>query len=407
MTSVKHPPSLNDGKTVVNNLRRALAQMLAGVGADVEEPQEISRRFGVDKTLAWRIARAIREDDPWASLQHLPTRHGIGIFVSAMNKHGATPEAVAALWERVAAFEQFVEAHARDRETLEMMVNVGPRRSSEKRMEAFRKAGFQSNCALLGVRAAAQIKANFVAPSATPGMVDVATLSGLVDFCRLRPEVSWAVASIRNWGGKPGELPGQSPGIEAISGSIVDPQSCLIPDFCSQPLPEIRIDENPEGMLRYLLAEGPIGYSVAATVMTGWLYRSTASTREAYPGEIGEHGAYLTTPAEVLVADLFVHRDLAFALNVKVRVYSQFPGGPRYPDKGSEAALLPVPCDVVDLGVGPPDAPVAEFPRYQELARRVADRMKHAISDFHVFRYRLRYPPIPSLALLSHPLQPE
>ena len=39
-------------------------------------------------------------------------------------------------------------------------------------------------------------------------------------------------------------------------------------------------------------------------------------------------------------------------MNPTAHVYSQLPGGPQYPAGGKDAALLPVPTEVADLGFG-------------------------------------------------------
>jgi hypothetical protein len=105
------------------------------------------------------------------------------------------------------------------------------------------------------------------------------------------------------------------------------------------------------------------------------------------------------------VQDVLVHRELDFAREPHVCVYSQLPGGPQYPTAGPDAAMLPVPADVIDLGAGPPDLTMPEVDRYQEMAQVAAARLGCTLNDFFGFRYRLRYPPIPSLAVLSHTLK--
>ncbi|MBX3358335.1 MAG: hypothetical protein KF745_07895 [Phycisphaeraceae bacterium] len=406
VTTLEPKPILNDGKLAVHRLRRALVELLTSVGANPDEPQDVSRRFGLDKTLTWRIARAVREEDPWESLQHLPSRAGLRIFASAMAKHGATAERVESLWRAQEEFERFIETHTRDRETLEMMVSVGARKSAHKRLETFRRNGFQANSALLGVRAASQIGLSFMAPSKEAGKLDLAVCVGLIDFCRLRPDVPWAIASRKDWGGEIGTQNGHASHEEPIDPRVTGFEAPLLHDYCTAPLPELRVVEYPPGVMRYMLSEGPVGYTAAATVFSGWIDRGSVSMYEASPGEPGDHGTNLCTPVESLSLDLFVHRDLGFALNPSVHVYSQFPGGPQYPDPGSEAAILPVPTDIVDLGLMQPETPSPDVPRYHELAANVASRLGHNLGDFHLFRYRLRYPPIPAMAVLRHPLLP-
>lgn len=397
---------LQNGREAVHGLRRALAGLITSAGAESGQPQEVSRRFGVDKTLAWRISRAVREEDPWEALPHLPSRAGITIFAEAMARAGAPVGRMEDLWKALGEFEKFVETHARDRDTLDMIVS-SPSRASAKKLEAFRKSGFQCNSSLLGVRAGVQLASHFVAPSSkVAGMVDVGVASGLVELCRLRPSVPWSVATIRNWGGHGGDVLDASLGVvpveEGTPGEVVSP---LIREFCSPRSVEVRAVEQPKGTFRYMLDAGPVGFAASADVFSGWVNFATAPMDESAPGERGEHGINLCTPAEELVFDLLIHRELEFAMDVSAQVYSQFPGGPQYPDAGSEHSTMPVPTDVLDLGMTVPDAPSALVPRYGEFLERVAARMGRSLGDFRAFRYRLKYPPIPAMALLSHPLR--
>jgi hypothetical protein len=398
---------MRDGQLVVHTLRRALASVLASAGGDASQPQDVSRRFGVDKTLAWRVARALREEDAWEAIQHLPARAGIRIFGEAMAKAGADRDRVDHLWKALDEFEQFVETHARDRDTLDMIVSVPSRRSAEKKLEAFRRAGYQCNSSLLGVRASHQIGAHLMAPSkAVPGTVDIGVFTGIIELCRLRSRVPWPIATVKNWGGLRGDILNPSGGVFPIEESPDGKPSPLLRDLCSPRDLDVRIIEQPAGTFRYVLDAGPVGYAASVNVFSGWVNFATAEMRESTPGELGEHGINLCTPAEELVFDLLVHRDCGFASDVTALVYGQFPGGPQYPDAGSEGTTLPVPTDVLDLGISTPDSPSAVLEDYPGALQRVAARMGRTLGEFRAYRYRLRYPPIPALALLRHRLLP-
>jgi hypothetical protein len=321
-----------------------------------------------------------------------------------MTKHGASAERVETVWQALGEFERFVEVHSGDRETLEMMVSAAAKRSAGKRLETFRKSGFQANSAIWGVQARTQISLHIMAPSAIdPEALSFSTVCGLTDFRRLRPDVPWAVASMSQWDDLSPFEPWRPLQIDP-SGPTGD--GPLMRDFCSQPLPELHILRERENLVRFMLAEGPVGNTAAATVVFGWNYASVASRYQSYPGEFGEHGVMLTTPVESVVHDLFIHRSLSFAFNPTAHVYSQMPGGPQYPSGGRKAGLLPVPDDVTDLGAAPPDTTTPELPRYREMVEFAVRQMGHEINDFQGYRFRVRFPPIPTLAVLRHALLP-
>jgi len=228
---------------------------------------------------------------------------------------------------------------------------------------------------------------------------------GLLALRRLRSNVPWAVASAVAW--------------DRPDGTAVDPDEAplpldehglmggvpVLPEFCSTPLPGVRTVRVPGGNSHFEITDGPVGETAAATVLLGWKWPIKVSQYcEKSPDELGEHGVHLSTPVEAVVFDLFVHRSLGFAMNPAAKVYSNLPGGPRYPMEGRSVGLLPMPSEVIDLGAGPPDTTIPEFPRYREVVEFSTGRMGFALKEFHAFRYRLRYPPIPSLAILQHPL---
>ncbi len=406
LTTIQSRPFAEDGRLAVNGLRQALADVLFSVGADPGEPQELSRKFGLDKTLTWKISRVVREDDAWEAVQHIPRRPSIEIFTRAMTKHGAPNHTVESLWDAVEVFEHFIETHSGDRETLEMMAGASAKRTASKRMEAFRKSGYQAGAAVWGVHARLQLASQLIAPGAADGTLDLAVVCGLLGFRRLRANVPWAVASVHAWDGE-SEFDAEYPTkLAPIDPSIRRGDVPLLRQFCSQPQADMLSVEHPAKTHRFMLAEGPVGKTAAATVFLGWMVRDVASIRQSFPGETGDHIVNLSTPVEELVHDLFIHRDLRVAMNPTAHVYSQLPGGPQYPAGGKDAALLPVPTEVAELGACPPDATMLEIPRYREMIEMAAQRLGHSLNDFAAYRFRLRYPPIPAMAVMRHNLLP-
>lgn len=406
MSRIETKPFAEEGKAAVYGIRRAFAEMLASVGADASEPQEVARRFGIDKTLAWRISRVVGEDDAWEVVQHIPKQPSVKLFVNALLKHGADRNTAEEIWKALAEFEEFVRVHSGDRETLEIMASGTGHRSALKKLETFRKLGFQANSALWGVQARVQLGLTLITPSKTVGTVDLTTVSGMIGLRRLRPNVPWTIATETHWDYDlhPGGIPQD---VSAPLDPMVPKGGIpIVSQFCSRSLPALRTVDQPAGMRRYMLGEGEVGNTAAASVIVGWTQRSAAPMRETYPGEHGEHGITLSTPAEEVVRDLYIHNDLGFAFNPVARVYSLLPGGPQYPAAGEHAPQLPVPTEVVDLGASPPDTTTPSIPRYREMVEFAAAQSGFTLNDFRAYRFRLKYPPIPSFLVLRHALLP-
>ncbi len=394
-------PFADEGTAAVHRLRRALAELLRSVGADPSVPQDLARRFKLDKTLTWRISRVIREEDAWKAVAHIPGRPSVKALVQRLESSGASAQSVEGVRSAMEAFESFVARHSGDRETLEIMVGLGNRPSAAKRLELFRKQGFHAASAAWGVQARVQFSCHIMVPSETPDLVDLAAVSGLIDLRRLRPDVPWAVGSARAWEDAAPEVDARP---EALSPQDAIDGAPILPMFCSSPLPRLRVKTSAGGSRRFEVTDGSVGYTGASTVILAWKWMRTASVFAAATGETGEHGMHLSTPVELAINDLLVHKSLGFALNPEAAVYSDLPGGPRYPHEGPEIGRMPIPEEVVSLGSQPPSLTVIEIPRYTELIEFALGKLGRRIDEFHGFRHRVRYPTIPTIAVLRHHL---
>ena len=399
------PDFENHVKLVIQRIRDAMAEMFVSVGADPLNPQDVARRFGLNRNLTWKISKVIRENDPSVSIPNMPGRSGLDIFIKRFEKAGASAESVASVQTALTEFDQMVNVHSGDRETLEMMLG-GLTRSGDDQQQLFemqRKLSFRGNSATWGVQARVQIAAHFIAPSEEPEMLDVAIVSGLVDFRRLRRDVPWAIASLRAINDD-GSL--KSPEtIEALDPNFSGPNTpALMGKFCSQPIPELRVAPGSGGVKRFELAEGPVGNTAVVTCVTGWCHRRTVSRYRTDANSLGELFVSLSTPVGLLIHDMFVHRDLTEAMTPTLSLYGQLPGGPIYPLAGRERGLLPAPEGIIHLGGEPPNVVTPEVPRYRHLVRAVFDRLGRKAEHFHGFRFKMRYPPIPALGVFRYEL---
>jgi hypothetical protein len=396
------PPFEQHAKAALLRVRAALAELLSSVGADPTRSQAVARQFGLNKNLTWRISKIVGEEDPCAAIPHIPGTSGLNIFIRSLERAGAPDQAIASVRDAIAEFDRMVDIHSGDRETLEMMLGNLTSDGEQQRNESQRKLAFRGNRATWGVQARVQLCVNVIAPATDPDWVDLAWLSGLADFRRLRRDAVWAMASARKFMDDGSQMAlGQ---IHAIDPAYsVDDGAPLLSGYCSQPLPDIRTRTEPDGMIRYELLEGPVGNTAAATCILGIYGRSFVRRTRAENDTLGEHAARLYTPVEVLVHDLFVHRDLSHALSPDIFLYSQMPGGPVYPASGRDRGLLPLYQRAQPLG-HPPDLVTPELPTYPRMIHTVFDRLGWDPGDFFAFRLRLRYPPIPSLAVFRYPL---
>ncbi len=389
-------------RDVIQRVRGAFAEIVAAVGADASRPQAVSRQLKLDKSLTWKLCRLIGAENPIAAIPLIPGRAGLNILIDAFAKAEAPAELIALVRGATDEFDRMVELHSGNRETLEMMLGNLTNAGQQERDEAHRKLAFRGNSATWGAQARVQLCTNVISPGSDPDMVDLAWMSGLIDFRRLRRDATWAMAAARKTTDDGSPLPvGEIRAIDAAFDG--DDKAPLLGDFCSKPLPEIRINLGRDGVTRYELVEGPVGNTASATCIIGLYGRNFVRRHRAPDDTIGEHYARLYTPAEVLIHDLFVHRDLSYAMSPEILIYSQLPGTPNYPTAGRDRGLLSVSDPVIELG-GPRDVVTTELPAYGRMMRSVFERLSWKPEEFRGFRFRLRYPPIPTLAVWRYEL---
>ncbi len=393
-------------KRVLQTLRDSLVGVLTSVGADPTEPQEIARNFGINKNLTWKISRVIRERDPLAAIGHMPGNAAFKIFLASMRKAGAPPETIDAVRDALAELGALVRTHSGDRGTFEVMVGSLTPEGAVQRSENYRKQAFRGNAATWGVQAAAQIGTHFVAPNpGDPGRLDIAVVTGLVDFKRLRADMRWAVANVRRF--RDDMLAKK---VDKFSGPI-DPrfdgpdQAPLMGDFCSQPIPRLRVQDSADGEMRRVeLEPGAVGNTAVSTCFTGWFFRNAESRWRSPNDRFGSLEMTLSTPVELAILNVFLHRELEPPHLPTPGLYNQLPSGPQASLGDPVDASLPLFERVTDQGSNPPDVIAPEFPRYPAMVQAVMDRMGWNLNEFHLYRIRMRFPPIPTLLAVSYEL---
>ncbi|MHC4992994.1 MAG: hypothetical protein ACYTGC_18630 [Planctomycetota bacterium] len=135
----------------VNDLRAALVELYDSVAADPLSPQDVSRRFRLNKTLTWNVSRLIQAPDGLAALTHVPGKAAIEKLLDATQRDGASDRAVENVRTATDAFEHVVEEHVGDRGTLDLVLD-GITTPTTDGLERSRKLAFRGNSGLSPTR---------------------------------------------------------------------------------------------------------------------------------------------------------------------------------------------------------------------------------------------------------------
>ena len=91
--------------------------------------------------------------------------------------------------------------------------------------------------------------------------------------------------------------------------------------------------------------------------------------------QIGEFGATITAPAERLISDIIVHKELDFALRPELFVFGRIFAHGQPTGTSDDPSLLPIKQPTVELSGSPPRVNTTLVPKYPQIVQKVYDRM--------------------------------
>lgn len=384
---------------VLHQLQSAMAELLFGAGLDGARSTDIGRILGLDKTLAWKVTRLVRESDPLAAARHLPGASGVRILLEAAASAGATAERIDAVRQADAEFRRFVEERAGDLRTFEAML-TGTRRDAKSEFEQ-RRTYYQSGAAIWGVRASAQFLMLALCPShRQPGMLDVVQTGGFVRLERLKPNTPWIIRRLLTTTDDAGQhLSFERVPLDpaAVSAPAALP---LLREFCSDPPPQIRQFQGHDGFLYDEVLPGPLGPSGAVTVVTGEIYRAAVSAERSEENQYGRYKLSVRTPLEYVQFDVLVHRSLTNFEPMIVATQGLLEGRPSAGNAAEYAEQDASAAPAKRLGA-PPVLKTTRIEAYDAIARRALELAGQSPDDFTGYRAAMDFPTAPSEMILS------
>ncbi|MEX1025915.1 MAG: hypothetical protein WD226_12650 [Planctomycetota bacterium] len=387
-------------ETATRALRSALIELLSAAGAETDRPQVMSRHFGLNKNLTWKLTKIVHGTDAFAWAPHVPGRGGLKIALDAIGP-SAGAKRRSAVETAFDEFEAMVQLHAGDRTNLELLLgNLRPDALSDERLETSRKLAFQGNSAIWGVQARLRFGLQMDCPNEEdPSRVDIVKVGGILGFRRLRPISTWPLARVGGFGG-------DNTRWEPIDQVAWD--ECGVPlmrEFCSQRLPEIHTVPIDTGNM-FELGPGPVGNAAEVSCVFGAVQRAFAPIYADAEGDVGEHYLHFDGPLERGIFDMLVHKDLPVELPPRPTLFSMLHGRQEFPLSTTTRFHLPLHAEVQELGNGPPHMATPHMADYAEIVDRTCRKIGRSLDEFRGYRVEIAYPPIPSILVLHYPLAP-
>lgn len=398
MPTTDTPNFANHFLEALDGLRGSLTELYLAAGADPEDPQEVSREFGMHRNLSWKLTRIMRSPDAEGVLPYLPGPAGFVLALKAFQKAGAPQEEIEALRKATDEFESMIGLHAGDRATLELMLDSSGLGVQGDPLEASRKLAFRGNSGIWGIQARTRLRTSLIAPNPDDSaLLDLAHVSGLIDIRRFRPNAAWPLFHRESFNddGSPRERP-----TEPIDPDQADnPNAMLWAEYCTQPLPEVRVVPTRLGA-RYEAVGGRVGNSGRTTCVHGDIARRFAPRYADDKNKLGEFYTDINAPTENLVFDLIIHRDLAEEIQPEVRILLTDSATPYH----GGTASIPFSETIRHITSTPPRLATPLVPRYTEIINEVYERMGWNGKDFRAMRFEMKCPPMPSKLVFSYQL---
>ncbi len=397
---MKEPKFDEHCRRSVHALRGSLLDLYRTVGADPSKPQEVSRRYQLNKNLTWKVARIISAEDAFEAVPLIPGPGGLDILLDAMAQAGAPDEALARVRDAIDEFDRMIDVHTGDRSQLELVLDsMGVGRP----MEMSRKLAFRGNSGIWGIQAGVRVTAHFLAPCRSePDLLDLAIMGGLTRVRRLRPVDRWPVFQLRHYNddGSPDRRPLRREAIEpAPPGTAATPgDPWLMRSFCSGAMPTIHPARRGDVTL-YEIGEGPVGRTGEFSCFFGFADLASVPRYRDASNSVGELISSVSVPAEALHFDLFVHESLTEAMSPRSEMLGTLGGAV----DGVGTMPLHMPERFRNLGPGALiDTPLVD--RYGEAIEAVMTKLGRRLSEFRCLRLLVEHPPMSSRVIVRYDL---
>ena len=373
---------------------RALSELVGSIPGSPRRAVDIERALRLDAALAWSIFRIANSENPLAASIHMPGAQAVNRFLKAAGDHGANGDMIETARSAYRDFEALIAEHCGDRASFDTMVNVLAGGDDRRLTVKHKRAAYRANTHLWGVHAATIIKC-LIFHVDEDEQFELAYVRVYANVRRLRPNVPYTL-KLDTWQTRDqdGEAVVVRPGThEPLDTHAADEHGVgLLPEFCSDPLPEIHAREEKEtGVLRVEVVGHSVGNSSTSTCAVGEVSRKLAPW--PIPGDDGTLGSrlWVETPAEAALCDVLVPVGWTDRSVPEVVVYKH-QSGPEGLQVSRELDELAIAEEAHFAGIGPSALRAAEFPQYPQLVEHVCARLGWDPMSFDAYRTRVEYP---------------
>lgn len=398
-------PFEHEAKTVLLNLRTALAELLAELPGSIASAADLARTLKVDRNISWNIHKSSISPNPLDAGTHIPEPASMKRFLSAASRNGATPQIIKQVQKAADDFQTLVKVHAGDRATFNSMVSAfGSDTGFAGSDLAHKRAAFRANRHLWGVHAKTRFNTFIIQPSKDPNWLDLAAMHGFIDLQKINPESTSVISRISTTFEQPQSEDGeQYERIPLSDSGHTEHGLSLIPEFCSDPLPTLCSTIYPSFIQAEVESKG-VGRLGRITCVEGSYLEHIAPRYKQRDDLYARHAVANQIPCEYLFIDLLLRSDTYPGVNPEVVVHGDGLLNSNYPLSAHDRPALPVKESVVYLGKGSSVMHTPQNPNSAAMTQYAFDRMGWNGDDFDVYRCCIQYPIMPTITVVRFKL---
>ena len=388
--------------TCAEAVRGDLGRVFASIGLDQPRMSDLRERLSLDKSIASRVARAVRMGDPGAALRELPAAEALGQIVGKCESLGAGSRPVAQARKSISELDAAIADFPGDRTALITAISAtdaargGAARSSapkvsDAKLRAARRGAYNAFVFAQGLSCETQAFINILMPGKAGEKASQAMVMGTTGLRRLRRGHPQSILALRgrddnNTGFDRVTLAGEPIGD--------DPGVVLIREFCTDVASQVRLER--VGRIHSLVLDPqsppldePMDFAVGLVNLRFTPPRATENVKWTLTSY------EVSRATRVLVRELLVHRETfgavrplsIFSIDPTPRIQPDLngpdPTGRGFIDQGD---------DLVEMGRGfrRRGRPGEDFA--VPLALRAFEMLGQDPDEFDRFRLVIEYP---------------
>lgn len=380
----------------MRGLRSAFLALIESLPETIRRAADLERSLNLSTTLAWQVHRVATCPNPLEAGGDVPGAAATRQVLKAARAKGVDAARLAKVTQAMEAFDTLVTNHAGDRATFATMIHSLAGCDTEAIDLKARRQAFRLHSHIWGMQVKTILSCGIYHPGARPEVVEVASLRGLREIRRLRIGAPFRLMSQLLTDSR---LQSQVAHALDQSGAQAPevPGPKLLLEHCTKPFPELH-NRVEGGRVHTYLQETPLGNAGAQTVFIADISRGVewATPGDAVNDNINYYA--IMKPAEALVLDTLIHRDMFGPLTPNVRVYGSLDRlGEPHPLNFLPDEQVPIRAEVHRLGEGLSVLPTPHLPRYAEMVESVCRGAGWDPDAFDLYRCVVEYPLLSSV----------